>query len=68
MGSEFCIGFVNLVDIPVDVAMLLRFLASARRGHLHRAFHIFCRLEMVQQLVEHGLRRSGAKLDMLLVM
>ena len=45
MGSEFCIGFVNLVDIPVDVAMLLRFLASARRGHLHRAFHIFADLK-----------------------
>ena len=44
MGSEFCIGFVNLVDIPVDVAMSLRFLAAAKRGHLNRAIHIFADL------------------------
>ena len=29
------------IDILVDVAMLSRFLASPRRGHLDQAFHIF---------------------------
>lgn len=49
VGPEFCIGSVNSVDIPVDVAMLLRFLAAAKRGHLNQVFHIFADLlEMVQ--------------------
>ena len=33
------------VDILVDVAMLSRFLASPRRGHLDQAFHIFAYLK-----------------------
>ena len=33
------------IDILVDVAMLLRFLAAPRRGHLDQAFHIFAYLK-----------------------
>ena len=33
------------VDILVDLAMLSRFLASPRRGHLDQAFHIFAYLK-----------------------
>jgi hypothetical protein len=33
------------IDILVDVAMLSRFLASPRRGHLDQAFHIFAYLK-----------------------
>ena len=32
-------------NILVDIAMLLRFLASPRRGHLDQAFHIFAYLK-----------------------
>ena len=33
------------IDILVDVAMLSRFLAEPRRGHLEQAFHIFAYLK-----------------------
>jgi hypothetical protein len=33
------------VDILVDVAMLSRFLAAPRRGHLEQVFHIFTYLK-----------------------
>jgi hypothetical protein len=33
------------IDILIDVAMLSRFLASPRRGHLDQAFHIFAYLK-----------------------
>ncbi len=33
------------IDILVDVAMLSRFLASPRRGHLDQAYHIFAYLK-----------------------
>ena len=32
---------LGCIDILVDVAMLLRFVAAPQRGHLDQAFHIF---------------------------
>ena len=50
--SAYCIGPVKFsrIDISVDVAMLLRFLAVPRRGHADCAFYVFADLKWYNHL------------------
>ncbi len=45
IGGMRWICELGRTDILVDVAMMSRFLASPRRGHLDQAFHIFAYLK-----------------------